>query len=139
MEFPRSKETGYDRDDISPFAMLGLVLKIVTGVVLLAVGLKLTFWAVDVVDQVLHRPTEVAILQPLLNPPDGGERSFSIERGSDAVTVRDHNVGSLFMLVGLLLVLFGAIGRAIAALIGGAVRLLVSIDFKRRPEKTPAE
>lgn len=139
MEFPRSKETGYDRDDLSPFALLGLVLKIVTGVVLLAVGLKLTFWAVDVVDQVLHRPAEVAILQPLLNPPDGGERSFSIERDGDAVTVRDHNVGSMFMLVGLLLVLFGAIGRAIAALIGGAVRLLASIDFKRRPEKTPTE
>jgi hypothetical protein len=139
MDFSHNKHHDTDRDAMPPLVMLGLVLKIGAFVVLLAVGLKLTFWAVDVVDQVLHRPDEVTILRPLLDQGAETTRGITIERAADSVTLRDHNALSLFLLVGLLIVLFGAIGRAIAALITSAVRLLVSIDFKRHPETKPPE
>lgn len=138
MDYSRNPDPDLDRDTVPPMVLLGLMLKVATFIVLLAVGLKLTFWAVEVVDQVLHRPDEVAILRPLLDATGEAGRSVSIERDGDSVTVRDHNALSLFLLVGLLLVLFSAIGRAIAAMIGGAIRLLASIEFKRRPDsKSP--
>ncbi len=138
MEFNPDKHADPDRDAMAPLAMFALLLKVVTFVVLLAVGLKLTFWAVDVVDQLLHRPDEIALLRPLLDQGSGAERSFAIERNDHGLTVRDHNTGSLFLMVLLLLVLFGAIGRAIAALIGGAVRIVGGLDFKRpRPPRPP--
>jgi hypothetical protein len=137
MDFSRHQNLETERDTMPPLVMLGLVLKIGAFIVLLAVGLKLTFWAVDVVDQILHRPDEVTILRPLLEQDADTSRGVTIERDGESVTLRDHNALSLFLLVGLLIVLFGAIGRAIAALITGAVRLLGSIDFKRRQEQRP--
>jgi hypothetical protein len=139
MEFNRNKNLDGEREPMPPVVLLGLVLKIGAAIVLFAVGLKLTFWAVDVVDQILHRPDEVAILRPLLDQSAEAVRTISIERAEDAVTFRDHNALSLFMLVGLLLVMLGAIGRAIAALLGGAVRLLVSVDIKRPSDPRPRE
>lgn len=139
MEYSRYKGTDPERDGMPPMVLLGLVLKTGAFIVLLAVGLKLTFWAVDVVDQILHRPDEVAILRTLLDQTGENGRSFTVEQTGGSFTFRDHNAMSLFFLVSLLLVLFGAVGRAIAALIGGAVRLLGSIDFKRTSPSKPKE
>lgn len=137
MDFQKNRDPDSRHESMAPVEMIGLVLKSGTFLLLLVVGLKLTFWAVDIVDELLHRPDDVAILLPLLASGESAERSFSIERGPDTITIRDHNAASLLLLGLLLLVLFGAIGRAIAALLGGAVRLITSHDFKRKPAPPP--
>jgi hypothetical protein len=130
MDFTRTpSQPGHS--DLSPLTLIVAFVKVVVLVVFLAVGLKLTFWAVEIVDQLLHRPEEVRILQPLLKDDASTERSLTVERTAEGVTLRDQSTLSLFLLVLLLLVLFGAVGRAIGAMFTGAVRLLISIDFKK--------
>jgi hypothetical protein len=132
MDYYRHRDPDLRPDSMTPMELLGLVLKIGAFLVFVGVGLKLTFWALNVVDEILHRPHDVAVLRPLLERGEGSERTLAIEHDENSVTFRDHNAGSLFLLGILLLVLFSAIGRAIAALFGGAVRLLASHEFKRR-------
>jgi hypothetical protein len=115
------------------FQRIVTVVKLVTFLVLAGVGLKLTFWAVDVIDQLLHHPEEVAILKPLLGPASGEERFLQVEETDRGFAIRDKNGLSMVVLIALLFVLFGVIGRAIAALVGGGVRLLTSIAADRRP------
>jgi hypothetical protein len=108
------------------------VLKLITFLVLVGVGLKLTFWAVDVVDQLLHHPEEVAILKPLLGDGAGQERFLRVEETAAGFEIRDKDGLSMVVVIALLFVLFNVVGRAIAALIGAGVRLLSSIASDRK-------
>ena len=108
------------------------VLKLITFLVLVGIGLKLTFWAVDVVDQLLHHPEEVAILKPLLGDGAGQERFLRVEETTAGFEIRDKDGLSMVVVIALLFVLFNVVGRAIAALIGSGVRLLSSIAADRK-------
>jgi hypothetical protein len=139
MEFERHRKSTHQGSDLDgTLRGAGVLLKVVLFIVLLSVGLKLTFWAVDIVDELLHRPAEIAILQPLLaTGGEGAERLLTIEDSENGgVTIRDRNALSTVFLFLMLAILFGAIGRAIAALIGGAIRLVSTIEFgSKRPER----
>lgn len=137
MSFQKQKTTETPAS-LSPLATAEVIVKLVVFAILLGVGLKLTFWAVGVVDQLLHRPEEIAIVRPLLQTTGDTPRSLLVESTDDGLLIQDQNALTLVVLLSLLAVLFAAIGRAIAALIGSSIKVLASVDFsgKRRGPET---
>jgi hypothetical protein len=132
MDFQKHRKMDTRTDVAHGLSTFEMFIKIATFVVLLAVGLKLTFWAVGIVDELVHRPDQIAILRPLIEKGDGTSvRSLQIDATDSGILIQDRDALSIVVIVLFVAVLFGAIGRAIAALIGGAIKLLTSIDFGR--------
>jgi len=90
------------------------------GVLLLLLAIGIGFWVVGIVDQALHHPNELPLLQPLASL-SSSESEFQFLENQGSVTANFPGGILLIVLIGFLL---GSIGSIVGALISGGVKLV---------------
>lgn len=109
------------------------VIKILVGGILLCTALYITFWAIEVAEQIIYHPEKVPLINSILQSQEGQEL-FQISSSGNSLVIENGIVIKWMILVFLLLFVFNVLGRALSAVFQCVLNIITSLDMNKRSE-----
>ena len=106
------------------------IFKICIALILLLLGGYLLFWIVETTRHILNNPESVSLIH-LFSKLESSHQIIDISINGDSFVLKANGVAKWVVLLLLLVVSFNVLGRAIAAIFEGAIKIILNTNLNK--------